>query len=65
MDNFKQVAEVYRKIRNTIRFMLGNTSDFDPKTDAVPYENLREVDQYHARATEQFIEESTRMLTEL
>lgn len=46
MDNFKQVAEVYRKIRNTIRFMLGNTSDFDPKTDAIPYEDLREIDRF-------------------
>ena len=31
MDNFKQVSEVYRKIRNTIRFLLGNLNDFDPK----------------------------------
>lgn len=46
MENFKQVSEVYRKIRNTIRFMLGNTSDFDPKTDAVKYEDLREVDKF-------------------
>ncbi|MDZ5470720.1 isoleucine--tRNA ligase [Bacillus sp. 31A1R] len=42
----KQVAEVYRKIRNTFRFLLGNLSDFDPKTDAVALENLREVDQF-------------------
>ncbi|WP_442599428.1 isoleucine--tRNA ligase [Neobacillus sp. D3-1R] len=42
----KQVAEVYRKIRNTFRFLLGNLSDFNPETDAVSYENLREVDQY-------------------
>lgn len=42
----KQVAEVYRKIRNTFRFLLGNLSDFNPETDAIAYENLREVDQY-------------------
>ncbi|MHC0037241.1 isoleucine--tRNA ligase [Pseudoneobacillus sp. C159] len=42
----KQVAEVYRKIRNTFRFLLGNLSDFNPELDAVSYENLREVDQY-------------------
>ena len=29
----KQIAEVYRKIRNTFRFLLGNLYDFDPKTD--------------------------------
>jgi len=42
----KQVAEVYRKIRNTFRFLLGNLADFNPETDAVAYENLREVDQF-------------------
>lgn len=42
----KQVAEVYRKIRNTFRFLLGNLSDFNPASDRVSYENLREVDQF-------------------
>lgn len=42
----KQVAEVYRKIRNTFRFLLGNLADFDPAKDYVPYEQLREVDQF-------------------
>lgn len=42
----KQVSEVYRKIRNTFRFLLGNLSDFDPATDKVKYEDLREVDQF-------------------
>ncbi len=42
----KQVAEVYRKIRNTFRFLLGNLADFDPTTNTVKYEDLREVDQY-------------------
>ncbi|WML43632.1 isoleucine--tRNA ligase [Neobacillus sp. PS3-40] len=42
----KQVAEVYRKIRNTFRFLLGNLADFNPETDAISYENLREVDQF-------------------
>jgi len=45
-DILKQVAEVYRKIRNTFRFLLGNLHDFDPKVNAVPYEDLSEVDQY-------------------
>ncbi|WP_096189202.1 isoleucine--tRNA ligase [Evansella halocellulosilytica] len=46
-DNIlKQVAEVYRKIRNTFRFLLGNIHDFNPETDAVEYENLSELDQY-------------------
>jgi isoleucyl-tRNA synthetase len=42
----KQVAEVYRKIRNTFRFLLGNLADFDPTKDKVAYEQLREVDQF-------------------
>ncbi|MBS4211920.1 MULTISPECIES: isoleucine--tRNA ligase [Neobacillus] len=42
----KQVAEVYRKIRNTFRFLLGNLADFDPAVNKVAYENLREVDQF-------------------
>ncbi|UTE71161.1 isoleucine--tRNA ligase [Rossellomorea marisflavi] len=42
----KQVAEVYRKIRNTFRFLLGNLSDFDPSTHAVSYSDLREVDRF-------------------
>jgi isoleucyl-tRNA synthetase len=42
----KQMADVYRKIRNTARFLLGNLHDFDPTKDAVPYEQLPELDRY-------------------
>ncbi|WP_226566917.1 isoleucine--tRNA ligase [Bacillus stratosphericus] len=45
-DILKQVAEVYRKIRNTFRFLHGNLFDFDPAVNTVPVEELREVDQY-------------------
>ncbi|EDW23126.1 isoleucine--tRNA ligase [Bacillus pumilus] len=45
-DILKQVAEVYRKIRNTFRFLHGNLFDFEPAVHAVPVEELREVDQY-------------------
>ena len=45
-SNFKQVSEVYRKVRNTFRFIHGNTSDFNPKTDSVAFKDLRPVDQY-------------------
>ncbi len=41
-----QIAEVYRKIRNTFRFLLGNLNDFDPARDQVPYEQLSELDRY-------------------
>ncbi|WP_164669083.1 isoleucine--tRNA ligase [Virgibacillus doumboii] len=42
----KQVSEGYRKIRNTVRFMLGNLADFDPAKDAVPEAEMEEVDRY-------------------
>lgn len=47
-EMMKQIAEQYRKVRNTFRFMLGNVAkdDFDPKKDRVAYENLTEVDQH-------------------
>lgn len=45
-DILKQVSEVYRKIRNTFRFLLGNVSDFNPAEDTVQYDDLFEVDKY-------------------
>ncbi len=42
----KRVVEVYRRLRNTLRFLLANVSDFDPATDAVPIQDLFEIDQY-------------------
>nr|WP_211444213.1 isoleucine--tRNA ligase [Collimonas humicola] len=42
----KRVTESYRRIRNTLRFLLANTSDFNPATDAVPIAELLEIDRY-------------------
>lgn len=42
----KQQSDVYRKIRNTAKFLLGNLHDFDPGKDAVAYEDLPELDRY-------------------
>ncbi|MDP3695172.1 MAG: class I tRNA ligase family protein, partial [Desulfocapsaceae bacterium] len=42
----KQVADAYRKIRNTIRYMLGNLFDFDPEQDRVVYADLPEIDRW-------------------
>ena len=42
----KQLSEVYRKIRNTARFILGNLYDFVPDTDSVAYDDLMEVDRW-------------------
>jgi isoleucyl-tRNA synthetase len=41
----KRVVESYRRIRNTLRFLLANTSDFDPAKDAVPIAELFELDR--------------------
>ena len=41
-----QVADVYRKLRFTLRFLLGNVADFEPDQDAVPYDALPATDRY-------------------
>jgi len=49
----KRVVESYRRIRNTLRFLLANTSDFDPAKDAIAPGDLFELDRFalvHARA---------------
>jgi isoleucyl-tRNA synthetase len=42
----KRVVEGYRRIRNTLRFLLANTSDFDAAKDAVPVAEMVEIDRY-------------------
>src|SRR5215831_7267779 len=42
----KRVVESYRRIRNTLRFLIANTSDFDPSKDAVPPAELFELDRF-------------------
>jgi isoleucyl-tRNA synthetase len=42
----KRVVEVYRRIRNTLKFLLANTSDFDVKQHAVPVHQMLEIDRY-------------------
>jgi isoleucyl-tRNA synthetase len=42
----KRVVESYRRIRNTLRFLLANTSDFDAAKDAVPVARMVEIDRY-------------------
>src|SRR5512145_2671905 len=42
----KRVVESYRRVRNTLRFLLANTSDFDPRRNVVPVNDLVEIDRY-------------------
>ncbi|MFH1736460.1 MAG: isoleucine--tRNA ligase, partial [Actinomycetota bacterium] len=41
-----RVGESYRRIRNTVRFLLGNLNDFDPDKNAVPYKEMDEIDRW-------------------
>ncbi|BAZ67213.1 isoleucyl-tRNA synthetase [Fischerella sp. NIES-4106] len=53
----KQLVDIRNKIRNTAKNLLGNLHDFDPETDAVPYEQLPQLDKYMLhRMTEVFQE---------
>jgi len=45
-EMLKQLSEIYRKIRNTARYILGNINDFAPDTDALCYEDLNEIDKW-------------------
>ena len=42
----KRIAENYRKIRNTFRFILSNLGDFDPARDSVPFAEMHIIDQF-------------------
>lgn len=46
-DNImKQVSDSYRKLRNTVRYLVGSLSDFDPTCNIVPYDQLPSLDRY-------------------
>ncbi|HWP10528.1 MAG TPA: isoleucine--tRNA ligase [Ramlibacter sp.] len=49
-----RVVDAYRRIRNTLRFLLANVSDFDPAKDAVPLEQMLEIDRYALSRAAQF-----------
>lgn len=49
----KQMSDVYRKIRNTFRYLLGNLYDFDPARDSVAYEDMEEFDRWALLRLEQ------------
>jgi isoleucyl-tRNA synthetase len=49
-----RVVDAYRRIRNTLRFLLANTSDFDAATDAVPFDQMLELDRWALARAAQF-----------
>ena len=46
MNIFKQTGESYRKLRNTMRYLLGNLYDFDIQRDQVPFEQMQDLDKW-------------------
>jgi isoleucyl-tRNA synthetase len=54
----KRVVESYRRIRNTLRFLLANVSDFDPAKHALPVEKMVEIDRYALAMTAQMQEQA-------
>jgi isoleucyl-tRNA synthetase len=51
-----RVVEVYRRVRNTLRFLLANTADFNIETHALPAEQWFEIDRYALALTRQLSE---------
>ncbi len=57
-DILKQITEVYRKIRNTLRFLVGNLEGFDPLTDRVALSEMSELDRYTMMKTKLLIDKA-------
>ncbi|AFY43107.1 isoleucine--tRNA ligase [Nostoc sp. PCC 7107] len=55
----KQLNDVRGKIRNTARFLLGSLHDFDPEKDAVPFEDLPQLDKYMLHRIREVFQEVT------
>lgn len=54
MGSFQQIAESYRKIRNTFRFLLSNVADYNPQNDQVAFDDLESIDRYMQIKVNQF-----------
>ena len=52
----QRVADNYRKLRNTFRFLLGNLNGFEPEQHSLPYEDLLPLDQYMLARTREMVE---------
>jgi isoleucyl-tRNA synthetase len=61
----QRVADNYKKIRNTFRYLLGNLTDFDPARDAVSFDELLQIDQYMLRQTVEMAADVVRWYDEL
>ena len=57
-DIIRGVSDVYRKIRNTIRFLLGNLYDYDVE-NPVPYDKLQEIDKWALTRLNKLVKDAT------
>ena len=55
----KQLSEIYRKIRNTCRFLLGNCYDFHPENDSIEYDQLEEIDRWALHRLYKLVQKTT------
>ncbi len=60
----QRVGENYKKIRNTVRYILGNLEGFDPEKDAVPFDQMEALDQYMLRQACAFADDVKRSYDE-
>jgi isoleucyl-tRNA synthetase len=56
----KRCADIYRKLRNTFRFLLGNLHEFEPASEAVAFEDLEPLDKYMLARTRELTEQVLR-----
>ncbi|MDO8885521.1 isoleucine--tRNA ligase [Candidatus Oleimmundimicrobium sp.] len=55
----ERIAEAYRRIRNTLRFIMGNLCDFNPQKDKIHYEDMEEIDRWAISRLQKLIEDVT------
>ncbi len=63
-DILERLKEAYRKIRNTIKFILGNLYDFDPAKDRIAYKDMKPVDRYMLYKTAELVKRIDRAYRE-
>jgi isoleucyl-tRNA synthetase len=59
---FDRLVEAYRRIRNTLRFLLGNLYDFDVSSEAVPRESMEELDRWILSRLQGLVERCTKAM---
>ncbi|MDT6980368.1 isoleucine--tRNA ligase [Levilactobacillus zymae] len=56
-EAFVKISDSYKKLRNTMRYLLANTSDFDPQTDTVAVNDLQAVDRHMLYRLNEFVKD--------